>query len=118
VLRANGLSYGYGPFWGTSSLVMDTLTNGQVTIRPVTFMSGRVQRRPWETSSLWFEAEAEPIGDPRRFLVIVNDGEECLVVATCVQTALRQFGPPSERLAFGDGAILVWPRPIAPSIDR
>jgi len=117
-LRADGLSYGYGPFWGTGSLAMDTLTRGQITIRPVSFMTGRVRRRPAETSSLWFEPAAEPAGDRRRFLVIVGDGEECPVVRICEEAASRQFGPPSERLPYRDGAILVWPRPIAPQIDK
>jgi len=72
VLESHGLHYGCGPYWGTSSLLMDALTEGRVTVRPVSFMSGRVARRPAETSSLWFRADAEPKGDPRRFLVIVT----------------------------------------------
>lgn len=118
VLSSRGLALGYGPFWGTNSLLMDTLTEGRVTIRPVSFMSGRIDRRPIQTSSLWFTPAAEPKGDPRRFLVILNDGEECPVVETCVQMALRQFGPPSERFPYGEGVILVWPRPIAPQIGK
>lgn len=117
VLQARGLSYGYGPFWGTDSLVMDTLTDGRVTIRPVSFMTGRVRRRPAQTSSLWYTPRAEPQGDQRRFVIAMNDGEECPVVETCVQAALRQFGPPTERFEHGEAVILVWPRPLAPQID-
>lgn len=117
-LEARGLNYGYGVFWGTHSLVMDTITQGRVTIRPVSFMSGRVRQRPAQTSSLWYTPQAEPSGDPRRFLVIVNDGEECLDVAACVAIAERQFGPASERFRHGDGVVLVWPGPVAPLIDK
>jgi hypothetical protein len=117
-LEARGLSYGYGVFWGTHSLVMDTITQGRVTIRPVSFMSGRVRQRPAQTSSLWYAPQAEPSGDPRRFLVIVNDGEECPDVAACVEIAERQFGPASERFHHGDAVVLVWPGPVAPLIDK
>ena len=116
-LQSRGLHYGYGVFWGSHSLLMDTLTDGAVTIRPVSFMSGRVRRRPAQTSSLWYGPAAEPKGDPRRFLVIVNDGEECPDTQACVDIAERQFGPASERFEHGKFLVLVWPGPIAPNID-
>ena len=117
-LEARGLSYGYGVFWGTHSLVMDTITQGRVTIRPVSFMSGRVRQRPAQTSSLWYAPQAEPHGDPRRFLVIVDDGEECPDVEACVRIAERQFGPASDRFQHGEAVVLVWPRPVAQLIDK
>lgn len=112
-LKAHGLAYGYGPYWGASALAMQDLTGGAVTIRPVTFRGGRIAPRPAETSRLWYAPGAEPQGG-RPFLVIRTDPEECPSVAACEAAARRQFGEPAERLVDGDAVILVWARPLAP----
>jgi hypothetical protein len=114
-LQAHGLTYGYGPYWGVHSLAMRDLTGGAVTIRPVTFRNGRVERRPAETSRLWYAPGAEPPGS-RPFLVVRRDPEECAVEDACEAMALRQFGDTVERLPYGDAVILIWARPIAPLI--
>ena len=106
-LAAHGLAYGYGPYWGTQALVMETLTKGAVTVRPVTFVDDRVRPRAGGISTLWFTPSAEPAGR-RLFLVVRNDGEECPDPAACERNARQQFGPPVERLVYRDAVILVW----------
>jgi hypothetical protein len=116
-LESQGLTYGYGPFWGAHALVMDTITAGRVTIRPITFRDGRVARRPAQTAAYWYLPADEP-ATPRRFVIVRNDGEECPSPAACVEAARRQLGPPSEEHVFGDYRVLVWPRPISALIDK
>jgi hypothetical protein len=115
-LQARGLAYGYGPYWGASALAMDGLTNGAVTIRPVTFKPGHVAPRPVGASRRWFAPGAEPAGRPV-FLAILPDGEECPSVAACEAAAQRQFGAPAARLPYGEGVVLVWRRALAPLIS-
>lgn len=114
-LQAKGLDYGYGVFWGTRALGMHARTDGRVTIRPVTLQQGRVWRRPAQNSSYWYTAADEPTA-ARRFLALCNDGEECVPIQACIDTAARQFGTPSEAYAYKDFVILVWPRSIAAEI--
>jgi hypothetical protein len=114
-LEQHDLKYGYGPFWGASALVMPTATAGRVTIRPVTFRTGRITRRFSETSSHWYGPSAESA--PRRqFLLIRSDGEECPSPNDCIAIARRQFGPEAAQLTYGDMQILVWSAPIQPRI--
>lgn len=113
-LHANGLTYGYGPYWGSYALSMDWITAGQVVIRPVTFRTGRVSPRGAEVSPLWYLPGAEPRGLDERFLVIRHDvDDECPSPARCVDMAVAQFGPPSRRLSYKDAVILVWRHPLA-----
>lgn len=116
-LEAQGLAYGYGVFWGSHALLIDTLSEGRVVVRPVTLRGGDVRRRPAETSSLWYRAADEPAASPRRFLILRDDGEECPSVPACEAIAARVFGPPSERLTYRDFVILVWPRSVASRIS-
>jgi hypothetical protein len=95
---------------------MDWLTDGRVTIRPVSFQGGAIHRREAESSPFWYRPADAPPGLRRSFLVIVDDGETCPVVEDCVAQATRQFGPPAQRLAYRDAVILVWPRSIAGQI--
>jgi hypothetical protein len=115
-LEQHGLAYGYGPYWGSRSLVMPNATDGRVIIRPVSFYSGRIARRGLETSSHWYGPNAEP-APSRQFLVIRDDGEECPSAAECVAIARRQFGKEAEQLAFRDMLILVWAEPIQSRIS-
>jgi hypothetical protein len=117
-LAGHGLTYGYGPYWGSSALMVGWMSDDRVVVRPVTLRSGRVRRRPAETSSLWYQPGDEPTNTPQRFLILRNDGEECPSVEACVGMATAQFGPASERLAFGDAVVLVWPRSISAKIDK
>jgi hypothetical protein len=51
-LEQNDLTYGYGPYWGSEALMMNWMTNGKVTIRPVSFYNSpdRVRRVRGQTS--------------------------------------------------------------------
>jgi hypothetical protein len=115
-LQAHRLAYGYGAYWGSNALAMDSLTGGAVTIRPVVFQGGRVARRPGGTSSLWFQPSAEP-ADARPFLVVRTDFENCPSADACESAARAQFGEPAERLACADAVVVVWRHGLAALID-
>jgi hypothetical protein len=117
-LEQNGLSYGYGPYWGSSALAMNWVTKGRVTIRAVNFDpdTGRIEGLHAESSKLFFSPDDQPAGTQQTFLVINNDGENCPSVNDCVAMAINQFGEPSRRLTFGQSVVLVWPHPIVSKI--
>jgi hypothetical protein len=115
-LSAHNLVYGYGTYWNSNALIMDWASGGRVLIRPVSFQSGQVRRRPAETSSFWYLPADEPAGLQKRFMIVQNDGEECPEVTDCVAMATHQFGPPSESLVHKGAMILIWPAPIASRI--
>jgi hypothetical protein len=112
VLQKEGLTYGYGPYWGAFALSQEWLTQGKVIVRPVSFREGSFRRRQAETSKYWYVAADEPAGLRERFLVIMNDGEECPVIETCVAVAQGQFGAPLREIPFFGGVILTWDHPI------
>jgi hypothetical protein len=117
-LEKNGLTYGYGPYWGAEALAMNWATNGRVTIRAVGFggdVEGVNGLHP-QTSKLFYSPDDEPAGTAETFLVINNDGENCPVLDACVAMAIRQFGEPSRRLTFEESIVLVWPHPIVSKI--
>lgn len=116
VLEREGLTYGYGPYWGSYAISQEWLTHGRVIIRPVSFRDGVFRRRQAETSRYWYMRSDEPKGLSERFLVLVSDGEECPVMDDCVVQAARQFGLPTREVPFAGGRILVYDRPIWPYI--
>lgn len=116
-LQAQGLHYGYGPYWGSYALSMEWITRGDVVVRPVTFAAGRVARRGTETSPFWYDGSDEPAA-PERFLVVANDGEECPDPDRCVAEAVAQFGPPARTLAYGPLRVLVWRGPLFGRLGR
>jgi len=115
-LAGQGLTYGYGPYWGAQSLMIGPVSGGKVTIRPVAFENGRLRRRVAESSSFWYRAADEPPGLPARFVMVKNDGEACLDLEACVATAVRQLGPPARRLDHEGYVVLVFDHPIAERI--
>jgi hypothetical protein len=112
-LAGNGLRYGYGTYWGSNANVATLVSGSRVKIRPIAVYPDKVRPRSAGVSQLWFNAGDEPPGDPRRFLILNSDGENCPVMADCVALATRQFGAPSNVLTYGTSTILVWPYPIA-----
>jgi len=114
-LDQHHLAYGFGPFWGSQSLLMRTATDEHVTIRPVSFQTGRIVRRGAETSSHWYGPGADS-APSRQFLLIRNDGEECPSPQACVAMARQQFGPEAELLTYLDMSVLVWTTPISTRI--
>jgi hypothetical protein len=118
VIEREGLTYGYGPYWGAFALSQDWLTQGKVVVRPVSFREGAFRRRQAETSMYWYTAADEPAGLRERFLIVMNDGEECPVVETCVAMARQQFGQTAREIPFFGGVILTWDQPIWPKITH
>ncbi len=115
-LAENGLTYGYGPYWGSDANAMNWMTGGRVTIRPVSFDPYQVGSNHPEASKLWFLPDDEPAGTPETFLVINDDGENCPSVTACVATAIKQFGTPSRRLTYENSVVLVWPNQFVSQI--
>lgn len=117
-LQSQGLTYGYGPYWGAQSLIIGPVSGGRVAIRPVTFEDGKLRRRVAESSSFWYRAEDEPPGLIARFVLVKNDGEACLDLPACEATAVRQLGPPARRLQHEGYVVLVYDHPIAARIAQ
>ncbi|WP_297695635.1 hypothetical protein [Phenylobacterium sp.] len=115
-LEGQGLTYGYGPYWGAKSLIIGPVSGGRVTIRPVAFEGGKLRRRVAESSSLWYRAADEPPGLKARFVLVKNDGEACLDLPACEAAAVRQLGPPARRLEHEGYVVLVFDHPIAERI--
>jgi hypothetical protein len=118
-LEQNGLSYGYGAYFGSGSLCMNWLTQGHVTIRPVAFSNQppyEISRLRTESSRLWYLPSDQPAETQKTFLVLNDDWGELLRVknglAVTEEIAGRQLGMPSRRLQYGRSIILVWPRPL------
>jgi hypothetical protein len=114
-LQQNGLSYGYGPYHGSQSSAVTAITNGALTIRPVTFspVTGemRTYGRP-ATAASWFTAGDHPADQSRFFVMVVSDGEECPDIALCVRGLTAQYGTPDKTLPYGGAKVLVWSHPL------
>jgi hypothetical protein len=117
-LAANGLHYGYGPYWGAEATAVTWITHGDVTIRPVTFDDSgqRIKPRTPQTSTLWYQPGDLPHDDPTTFLVLREDGEGCIRRDTGEALANSVFGPPARRLTFQDAVVLVWPHALQSSL--
>ncbi len=110
-LRANGLSYGYGPYHGANTNAVTALSDGRVTIRPVEFdpETGRMLPRVrTQSGASWLTVRDIPAGQREFFVYIVSDGEECASPALCVAGLTAQLGPPARALRNGQAIILVW----------
>ena len=101
-LERNGLTYGYGPYWGSEALAMNWMTGGRVTIRPVAFTNNpnQVDNFHPQEFNLWYVPGDEPAGTPETFLVINDDGENCASVEF-----LRRDGDPPIRCAISPAYI-------------
>jgi hypothetical protein len=116
LLKREGLTYGYGPYWGATALSIGWLTGDRVVVRPVNFAGGRVTPRPIESSPYWYVRADEPEGLSERFVVAAYDAEQCPTVAVCMDIAVAQFGPPARVIPYPSGAILTWKKSLADSI--
>lgn len=119
-LRANGLSYGYGPYWGSEANAIGWISQGRVVIRPVQFNRATSRAAPrWnQTSAFWYAPSDRPPGMADTFLIVMDDGENCPVVEACVAAAAAQFGTPARRLAWKNMSILVWPHELLSRLDK
>lgn len=109
-LKKNGLTYGYGPYWGSKANALTMLSQGQVTIRPVSFDvdSGRMSTFRHQSSKRWYTNKDIPAGTSEFFVYVVSDGEECPDINICVSGLINQFGTPKRILNYNDAQILVW----------
>jgi hypothetical protein len=115
-LKANDLSYGYGPYWGANANAITAMTGGQITIRPVRFdkTTGMITSQlHWQTSPDWYSKEDYSPAQRNFFVIVKSDGEECADPGLCLRGLEAQFGPPSRTLVYGPSAtILVWTHPL------
>jgi hypothetical protein len=104
-LRANHLTYGYGPFWGAETSTVTLISHGTITLRPVTFdpVTGQPHLRQPETSAFW-----TPPGGKNFFIMVMNDGEECPDVTVCLEGVTKEFGKPAQMLMFQGAYVMVW----------
>jgi hypothetical protein len=110
-LKAHGLSYGYGNYWGSNANVVALVTHDAIRVRPVTYTrtSGMMQTdtRP-QASRRWFDPGDEPPGLKRWFVIAQPGPEECPDFQLCLSGLRHRFGEPVETLDFGQSKVLVW----------
>lgn len=111
-LGANGLTYGYGGFWGAQANAVGWVSEGRVVMRPVAGTDGRIVPRFAQTFPWWYEARDVPAGQERFFFVAAPDAELCPDIASCVALAERQWGRADELLQHEKGPVLVWGQPL------
>ena len=116
LLQANGLTYGYGPYWGAEANVVTALSSGRNIIRPVTFDPKTGWLRPQishaASAPAWLTVQDVPPGQREFFVYVASDGEECPDPALCIAGLTAQFGPPERRVENGAASILVWSHPL------
>lgn len=110
-LTENGLTYGYGPYWGSNANAVTAASNSKIRIRPVLFDKNSgvmiAGNRP-QTSKRWYTEEDVPVGTSEFFVMVMNDIEVCPDINVCVSGLEEQFGKPIKRITRGDSIILVW----------
>lgn len=93
-LISNGLTNGYGEFWKASIVTAVS----EAKIYPVN-TDGSIRPRNWLSREDWYERGGN-------FFISRDDNE--------INTAVKQFGPPSKRLSFQSMTILVWDKMSMP----
>ena len=114
-LDANGLNYGYGPYWGCQANAVSNYAQPRIVLRPVRFSKTTGYIYPGgapTTSKTWYRAEAVPPRQKEYFVVVNNDAQECPDVDLCVAGLTQQFGPPCRTLRYHRSWILVWDHPL------
>ena len=128
-LKQNGLSYGYGPYWGAYANSVTAASARGSNSRPVTFDKGN-GKMAWTraiTSKRWYTSKDVPEGVNEYFVIVNSDGEECPDVEVCLSGLSRQFGPPNRTLQHDQfdsrigstikSTILVWNHRLMPPIS-
>lgn len=114
LLNDNGLTYGYGPYWGSNANAVTAASQTEIRIRPVVFnrRSGMISGNRAESSTRWYTAEDIPTDVSEFFVIVKADGEECPDISICLDGLARQFGQPTRSIKNGDASILVWNREL------
>jgi len=105
-LRQQGLDYGLGSYWDSSSITL--LSGNQVRVRPVKLTGGEITLFPWETNSLWYDAS----GNYANF-VIVGVGKSDLS-----PQAERVFGKPARIHHQGMWDVLIYNKNLLSQFSR
>lgn len=110
-LKENGLTYGYGPYWGSNANAVSAASMSRILIRPVVFNKNNgmmiVGNRP-ASSKRWYTDEDIPAGVNEFFVIVKSDGEECPDINICLTGLAKQFGQPIRSIKRDDSTILVW----------
>jgi hypothetical protein len=103
-LEAHGLHNGIGDYW--SSSIVTVVTDGDVTIRPVTVdPAGQVVRYERQSSAAWYA------GQPFQFLVYSTSIPEGVDSSLATAT----FGAVRHTYRVGPYRVLVWSHPVSVS---
>ncbi len=130
-LREHHLFHGYGTYYDANANTVTWASHFKAHVRPLMFASAPSARlrtawqclscaalwvpNPNQDSGMWFRPQAAR-GSRRSFLVFAAAGLPCATAPVCEKDAIRQFGPPSQRLKEGGFTILVFAHPLAPYI--
>jgi hypothetical protein len=118
-LEAQGLTYGYGTYFGSLSNAVTWMSNGAVAIRPIVFAAdtGFVSGQRGQSSALWFRPSDAPAGQKLFFVAFWAYDDQCADRQRCVTAPQRQFGPALRIEQFDDLTILVWDHPLEVKAD-
>jgi hypothetical protein len=100
-LAANGLRSGYGPYWLSSIVTVES--RGSLPIRPVVAVEGKLHGYRYYSTRRWFTGRARPEG---RWFVIYDPADPAWGVDE--QTARATFGPPGAMVEYGKYRVLIW----------
>ena len=110
----NNLNYGYGPYWGSSANAITILSDEDVIIRPIKFDSygSIIFGDNFQSSSRWYTKFDYPKNQKTFFVVVANDGEECLDIKVCEEGLVKAYGEPIQTLLYQKKKIMVWKHPL------
>jgi hypothetical protein len=102
-LKEHDCTKGYGPY--NTSAIITTLTEGEVTIRPVvrTWRSVGIDELRWLTSAIWYPT---PFSSRKPGFVIVDNDE--ITTTYTASDVIFTFGQPIRRAMVGDYLVLLY----------
>jgi hypothetical protein len=101
-LEAHGLRYGLGGYWDGSVVTLES--GGQVAVRTVRVVDGKVRPFPWETNTFWFD----PARHYANFVVFGT--------ADLPRSAERYFGKPVSSHRVGIWEVLIYNKNLLPLV--
>jgi hypothetical protein len=117
-LSDHHLTYGYGPYWGSSAHVVTVTSKNKIKIRPVNFnkFTGQMMvgtRAQAHIFSKWYYDDI-PRNQKTFFIFLRADGEECHNLRLCERGVIKQFGQPIKILRYAGARIYVWDHKLLP----
>jgi hypothetical protein len=101
-LEAHGLRYGLGGYWDGSIVTLQS--GGQVAVRAVRVIDGKVRPFAWETNTFWFD----PARHSANFVVFGT--------ADLPRSAERYFGKPVSSHRVGIWEVLIYNKNLLPLV--